>query len=41
MLKNRVERGFFGDYNTTGKAEFYICKAGKFCPEATAASKVK
>lgn len=41
MLESKVESGFYGDYNITGKAEFFICIPGKYCPYATAASKVR
>ena len=41
MLESKVERGFYGDYNITGKAEFFLCDDGKYCPIGTAASKVK
>ena len=41
MLEKRVERGYYGDYNITGKGEFLLCLAGQFCSPATAASKVR
>jgi len=40
MLGNLVERGYFGDYNITGKSEFLLCTVGNYCPPGTAASKV-
>jgi hypothetical protein len=41
MLESRVDKGYYGDYNITGKAEYFICLPGKYCPFSTAASKVK
>ena len=41
MLESTVETGYYGDYNITGKGEFLLCLPGKFCPKATAASKVR
>ena len=41
MLESKVEGGFYGDYNITGKAEYFLCIAGKYCPPATAMSKVR
>lgn len=41
MLESLVEPGYYGDYDITGKAEFFICLSGKYCPKATASSKVR
>jgi hypothetical protein len=40
MLNQKVFPGYYGGYNITGLAEFYLCPAGKYCPSGTAASKV-
>lgn len=41
MLNSKVESGYFGDYNITGEPEYKLCLPGRYCPSATAASKVK
>ena len=41
MLNSKVQSGYFGDYNITGIPEYKMCLRGKYCPSATAASKVK
>ena len=41
MLESQVTPGYYGDYNITGVAEFFLCLPGKYCPTQTAASKVK
>ena len=40
MLQSQVERGYFGGYSISGKAEYFLCPEGKYCPDATAESKV-
>ena len=41
MLNAKVLTGYYGGYDITGMAEYRICPPRKYCPAATAESKVR